>query len=264
MWHTCACLWTVHTQDLDSVLEFMQRVLRIGSVNAFQFVPQLPITGIDQALVRGRGGMYHQLIQCVGLVHHPLSVSVLGWQTSCHYHWRLSTLHQRGALPGRKRMTVSQATLCWQVLLIWGLYESKEDFIHPDVCLIWVHNCKDAVLKLYICTFVPFLSPPPSPAPVPLLFLPPPPPPLHSYTSVAGTTPSIRSSCQGGTLLTIGGRWKTESLISHQSEYSHAGVSELHWASNSHGALVLRRVLVLFSKHVPLWLYVVIGFSAEL
>ena len=35
----------------------MQRDLSIGKVNAFQFLPRLPITGIDQALVSGRGGV---------------------------------------------------------------------------------------------------------------------------------------------------------------------------------------------------------------
>ena len=43
------------TQDLDSVLEFMEHDLHIARVNAFQFVSQLPITGIDRALVRGKG-----------------------------------------------------------------------------------------------------------------------------------------------------------------------------------------------------------------
>ena len=41
------------TQDLNSVLEFMEHDLHITRVNAFQFVSQLPITGIDRALVRG-------------------------------------------------------------------------------------------------------------------------------------------------------------------------------------------------------------------
>ena len=41
------------TQDLDSVLEFMEHDLHIARVNAFRFVSQLPITGIDRALVRG-------------------------------------------------------------------------------------------------------------------------------------------------------------------------------------------------------------------
>ena len=35
----------------------MQRDLSIGRVNAFQFLSRLPITGIDQALVRGREGV---------------------------------------------------------------------------------------------------------------------------------------------------------------------------------------------------------------
>ena len=43
-------------QDIDSVLEFMQRDLGITTVNAFRFVSQLPIAGIDQALVRGKEG----------------------------------------------------------------------------------------------------------------------------------------------------------------------------------------------------------------
>ena len=34
----------------------MQRDLGIGRVNAFRFLSRLPITGIDQALVRGREG----------------------------------------------------------------------------------------------------------------------------------------------------------------------------------------------------------------
>ena len=49
----------LYTQDLDAVVEFMQRHLRIGSVNAFRFVSRLPITGIDRALVRGRGRVCH-------------------------------------------------------------------------------------------------------------------------------------------------------------------------------------------------------------
>ena len=44
------------TQELDSVLEFMKHDLHIARVTAFQFLSRLPITGIDQALVRGRGG----------------------------------------------------------------------------------------------------------------------------------------------------------------------------------------------------------------
>ena len=42
-------------QDLESVLEFMEYDLRIARVAVSQFVSRLPITGIDQALVRGRG-----------------------------------------------------------------------------------------------------------------------------------------------------------------------------------------------------------------
>ena len=43
------------TQDLESVLEFMEYDLRIARVAVSQFVSRLPITGIDQALVRERG-----------------------------------------------------------------------------------------------------------------------------------------------------------------------------------------------------------------
>ena len=49
----------LYMQDLDAVVEFMQRHLRIGNVNAFRFVSRLPIAGIDQALVRGRGRVCH-------------------------------------------------------------------------------------------------------------------------------------------------------------------------------------------------------------
>ena len=47
----------LYTQDLDSVLEFMQHDLHIGRVHAFRFLSRLPITGIDQAHVRKRGGV---------------------------------------------------------------------------------------------------------------------------------------------------------------------------------------------------------------
>ena len=40
------------TQDLESVLEFMEHDLHITRVTVSQFVSRLPITGIDQALVR--------------------------------------------------------------------------------------------------------------------------------------------------------------------------------------------------------------------
>lgn len=36
-------------------MEFMHRDLHIGTVNVFRFVSQLPIAGIDRALVRGSG-----------------------------------------------------------------------------------------------------------------------------------------------------------------------------------------------------------------
>ena len=54
------------TQDLDSVLEFMEHDLHIARVNAFRFVSQLPITGIDRALVRGN--WHNVLTLCVTLV----------------------------------------------------------------------------------------------------------------------------------------------------------------------------------------------------
>ena len=44
-----------YAQDSHFVLEFMQRDLGITTVNAFRFVSLLPISGIDHALVRGRG-----------------------------------------------------------------------------------------------------------------------------------------------------------------------------------------------------------------
>ena len=45
----------LYTQDFDAVLEFMKRDLRIDRVNSFQFLSQLPLAGIDQALVREKG-----------------------------------------------------------------------------------------------------------------------------------------------------------------------------------------------------------------
>ena len=86
-------LWSVYTQDYDSVLEFLQHDLRIGKVNVFQFVSQLPLADIDQALVRRRRGTCcHEITRCVIPVY---LLHDLDRHTSCHCHWQWHEAHSR-------------------------------------------------------------------------------------------------------------------------------------------------------------------------